>query len=179
MKTLETIQKTSKVFYYIIQVFMYLTFVWAGINLVGVICCLIWNSTGVPSSYIEGHLLDPNGGVVKTIGVLLAELVFGISDGFLLLHGTQYLKKELKDGTPFSKEGANELKSLGIKVILHTLVALIIVSIIYACFDLSLEENLSNGAAMIVGLALILGSLVLRHGAELKENNNSENEQNI
>ena len=173
MKTLETIQKTCKVFHILAKVAMILSFVWAGLNAVGVVCCIIWHSIGVdPSSFIDVALFEENGGVIKTIGVLSADFVFGLTDGISFLFATQYLKKELEDGTPFTLEGADKVKSLGIKTIVMPLVAVIISAVIYASFGLSQYEKFSNGAPVVLGIALILVSLILRHGAELRGETN-------
>ncbi len=170
MKTLETIQKTCKVFYILAKVAMTLSFVWAGINTIGIICCLIWHSIGeIPSYLLEEITQLQNGDLIKIIGVLLADIVFAITNGILFFFVARYLKQEIKDGTPFTIEGANQVKNLGIKVIVMPIIALIIYGIIYACFNLSEYDNVSNGSSIILGIALILVSLILRHGAELKE----------
>ena len=49
------------------------------------------------------------------------------------------------------------------------LVAVIISAVIYECFDLARPGDWGNGTAVVLGIALILFSLVLRHGAELQE----------
>lgn len=179
MKTLETIQKTCKVFHVLAKVAMILSFVWAGLNAAGVVCCLIWHSIGeIPFDYVEEFMFEENGGVIKTIGVLSADFVFGITDGILFLFAERYLKRELADGSPFTVEGANEVKNLGIKTIVMPLVAIIIAAVIYASFGLSKYEKFSNVASVILGVALILVSLILRHGAELREEKNDEAQDN-
>lgn len=59
---------------------------------------------------------------------------------------------------------------MGVKTIVMPLVAIVVSAIIYACFGLELTEKFGNGASVLLGVALILVSLILRHGAELREN---------
>ena len=49
------------------------------------------------------------------------------------------------------------------------LAAVIISAVIYECFGLARPGDWGNGAAVVLGVALILFSLILRHGAELRE----------
>lgn len=180
MKTLETIQKTCKVFYTLAKIAMSLSFVWAGLNAIGVICCTIWHCIGeMPTGFLEEIWLDQYGDLLKTIGILTADFVFGVTDGILFFFAARYLKQELADGTPFTLDGSKQVMSLGIKTIVMPLVAVIICAIIYACFDLSQYNNLSNASSVVLGVALILVSLILRHGAELKEENENDEEQNL
>jgi hypothetical protein len=92
-----------------------------------------------------------------------------LTDGFLFFFANRYFKQELADGTPFTLAGARQVKSLGIKTIVMPLVAVIISAVIYECFDLTRPGDWGNGTAVVLGIALILFSLVLRYGAELRE----------
>lgn len=169
MKTLETIQKTYKVFKTLAMIAMILSFIWAGLCAIGMVCCLAWHSTGqMPATFLT-DLLRPQGGVLGLIGILLADFVFGVTDGLLFFFTHRYLKQELADGTPFTATGAEQVKSLGIKTIVMPLVAAIISAVIYECFGLPHPSDRGNGTAVVLGIALILFSLVLHHGAELRE----------
>jgi hypothetical protein len=46
MKTLESIQKTYKVFKTLAKIAMILSFVWAGITLTGLLCGIAWRTSG-------------------------------------------------------------------------------------------------------------------------------------
>lgn len=177
MKSLETIQKTCKVFYVLAKIAMSLSFIWAGLNAAGVVCCIIWHGIGVPDLVAE-ILAKYNIGEIKTIGVLLADFVFGITDGILFFFAARYLKRELADGTPFTAEGAKQVMSLGVKTIVMPLVAITVYAIIYACFDLSQYDKFSNATSVVLGIALILVSLILRHGAEIRGEDYNDKAQN-
>lgn len=178
MKTLETIQKTCKVFHILAKIAMILSFVWAGLSAAGVVFGLIWHMAGeMPGGFVETIWSAQYGDALKVSGLLISDFVFGVTDGLLFYFAYRYFKRELSEGTPFTEAGANQVKSLGIKTIVMPLVAVIISAVIYACFDLSLADNFSNLASVVLGIALILVSLILRHRAEIREDKN-ENEQN-
>lgn len=171
MKTLQTIQKTCKVFQTLAKIAMILSFVWTGITLVGVLCGVVWYTGGhVYGASHEGALqLTQAAGDLQMIGVLLGDFVFALTDGLLFLFAHRYLKQELADGTPFTIAGADQVRNLGIKTIVMPLVAAILSAVIYECFCLAHPGDRDNGTAVVLGIALILFSLVLRHGAELRE----------
>lgn len=169
MKTLGSIQKTYQVFKTLAILAMILSFIWAGLCALGVFCCLAWHSTGqLPVTFLT-DLLRPQGGVPGLIGTLLADFVFGVTDGLLFFFAHRYFKQELADGTPFTATGAEQVKRLGLKTIVMPLAAVILSAVIYECFGLTRSGDWGNGAAVVLGVALILFSLILRHGAELRE----------
>ena len=144
MKTLESIQKTCKVFKTLAMIAMILSLVWAGLCAIGMICCLVWHRTGqMPVTFLT-DLLRPQGGVLGLIGTLLADFVFGVTDGLLFFFAHRYFKQELEDGTPFTLAGAEQVKNLGIKAIVMPLVAVIISAVIYECFDLARPGDWGN-----------------------------------
>lgn len=175
MKTLESIQKTYKVFETLAKIAMILSFIWAGTILIGVLGGIVWQSggniVGVPVEY--ALKLTQTGAVLQMIGVLLGDFVPVLTEGLLFLFAWRYFKQELADGTPFIMAGAEQVKSLGIKTIVMPLVAIIISAVIYECFGVTRPGNWDNGTAVVLGIALILFSLILRHGAELREKSGS------
>ncbi len=171
MKTLETIQKTCKVFKTLTRIAMILSYIWAGTTLVGLLCAVAWRTGGsVIGVSVESALkLTQAAGLEQMTAILLGDFIFALTDGFLFFFAHRYFKQELADGTPFTAAGAEQVKSLGIKTIVMPLVAIIISAVIYDCFDVTRPGSWDNGAAVVLGIALILFSLVLRHGSELRE----------
>ncbi len=171
MKTLVSIQKTYNVFKTLAKITMILSFIWAGTLLLGVLGGIVWqrggNIVGVPVEY--ALKLTQTGAVPQMIGVLLGAFVLAVTDSLLFLFAHRYFKQELADGTPFTIAGAERVKSLGIKTIVMPIVAIILAAVIYECFGVTRLGNWDNGAAVVLGIALILFSLILRHGAELRE----------
>lgn len=171
MKTLEAIQKTCKVFKTLARIAMIVSFIWAGVSLAGLLCGIAWRTGGSVAgiSMEDAMELTKAGGVGQMIGVLLADLVLAVTDGILFLFAYRCLKQELEEGTPFTSSGADRVRNLGIKTIVMPLVAVILAAVIYECFGLTYTGDRGNGAAVVLGVALILFSLVLRYGAELRE----------
>ncbi len=171
MKTLDSIQKTYKVFGTLAKIAMILSFILAGTALLGALAGIVWrlggDIAGVPMDYIldltETESLD------QMIALMLGSFVIALTDGLLLIFALRYFRQEQADGTPFTTTGADQVRSLGIKAIVMPLVAVAIVAVIYKCFGMTSYGNWDNGSAVALGIALILFSLVLRHGAELRE----------
>ena len=171
MKTLESIQKTYKVFKTLAKIAMILSYIWEGITLVGLLCGVVWRTGGhVYGISMENALkLTRVTGLNQMIGALLADFVFALTDGILFSFALRYFKQELAEGTPFTLAGAGQVKSLGIKTIVMPLVAVIISAVIYECFGLTRPGDWGNGSNLVLGIAMILFSLILRYGAELRE----------
>lgn len=105
------------------------------------------------------------------LGVLFADFIFGLTEGILFLLAYRYFRRETADGTPFTSDGAEQLKWLGIQIIVLPLVSLMIAGIIYGACGLECKTDFSDGAFVALGIAVILFSLVLRCGAEVMGNN--------
>ena len=171
MKTLASIQKTYNVFKTLAKIAMILSFIWAGTLLLGVLGGIVWynggNIVGVPVEY--ALKLTQTGAILQMIGVLLGDFVLALTDAMLFFFALRYFKQELADGTPFTASGAEQVKNLGIKTIVMPIVAILIAAVIHSCFGVERLGNWDNGTEIVLGIALILFSLILRHGAELRE----------
>ena len=173
MNSLEKIQKTVKVFHILSRVAMILSFVAAGIILVSIgIWCdySITKAIGDGSSVINYFVGNAeNVSFEQALCVLLQEFVYSLTSGIILAWVCSYFFHELKDGTPFTKEGAKRILHLGIKTIVLPLVAAIIVGVIYGCYGIDEPSDIENGISVMFGIGLILISLVFKYGAELEE----------
>ncbi len=171
MKSLNTLQKIFQVFKTLSRVAMILSFVVAGLALLGLSCAMVWRSGGT----VVGVQLDTlisltdTSGFNQMIGSLLSDTVFALTDGILFLLAFRYFSAELADGTPFTRSGADHIKRLGIQTIVLPLVGVIVSSVICSCFELPHPEDWSNSGSVSLGIVLILASLVFRYGAELEE----------
>lgn len=172
MKSLETIQKTYRVFQTLTKIFMILSFVWAGLAGLGLLCGVVWYSGGrvVGGSQEMMQLLMHTDSLKQMFGVLLADVVSALTDGILLAYAYRYLKKELADGTPFTQSGADQIQRLGIRTIVLPLVAVILSAVFYEVFDVAqtLRTESGNLPSLTMGIVLILVSLIFRYGAELE-----------
>ena len=117
MKSLQTVQKTFRVFQILTQIAMILCFVWAGLAALGMLCGAVWYHGGVVVGASQELLyrLTETGGLAEMTGVLLTETIFALTDGILLAFAYRYLKAEQADGTPFTLRGADQVLHLGIR----------------------------------------------------------------
>lgn len=173
MKSLQTIQKTFRVFQILTKIAMILSFVWAGLAALGMLCGIVWyrGGTVIGADQTLLYALTHTGGLTELTGVLLTDVIFALTDGVLLALAGRYWKAEQADGTPFTKRGAEQLKRLGIRAIVFSMVAAILAAIVCAIFDMPQNAggNWGDLTGVSMGIVLILASLVFRYGAELEE----------
>ena len=165
MKSLQTIQKTFRVFQTLSKIAMILSFVWAGLAVLGLVCAIV----GADSELL--YSLTVTGGLAEMIAVLLTDAIFALTDGILLVFALRYFKTEQADGTPFTKHGAEQIKKLGIWTIVLPLVAAVLAALIYEFSGLlqNASDDWSNLNSLSLGIVLILASMIFRYGAELEE----------
>ncbi|MDD6347188.1 MAG: hypothetical protein PUA52_04125 [Lachnospiraceae bacterium] len=171
IETREKVQKIFRVFRILTKLGMIMTFVWAGITLLGLLFFLVWCAGGRVMG-LNGETLMTfmkTGAVNEVIGTLLADLFWALSDGFLLTMACRYFALEEAEGTPFTAGGARRLRNLGIYAIVLPLAAVIIGAVIMAIAapgkDLPGDGNLPG---LITGILLITASVIFRYGAELE-----------
>lgn len=178
MKSLQTIQKTFQFLQVLTKVAMILKFVGAGLLLLGLICGVVISSTGtVVSGDVETlYKLTTSQSFNEMVGTLLVEFVLTLTDAILLLYAFRYFSTEQMDGTPFSDRGANQMKRLGILLLVLPAVAAILGGALCYIFNLtqSMEVDLSNEICLIMSIVLIIESLIIRYGAELESNIGTE-----
>ena len=177
MKSLQTIQKTCKVFQTLTKIVMVLCFIGSGLLLLGLICGIVISSTG---AVIAGNMetlyrLTSSASFFEMVGSLLAEFVLTLTDALLFFHAWKYFSAEQADGTPFSQRGADLMKRLGILLIVLPAVATILVGVLHGIFDMTQIEasDVGNGTSVMMGIILILVSVILRYGADLEANRNA------
>lgn len=173
MKSLRTIQKTFHVFQILTKIAMVLSFVWAGLAALGILCGAVWyhGGTVVGASREVLFSLTKTGGLTEMTGTLLADFIFALTDGVLLAFALAYFRAEQADGTPFTKRGAVRIRRLGIRTIVLPLVAVILAAVVAVIFDLPQGVGADWGTltSMSMGIVLILASLIFQYGAELEE----------
>ena len=178
MKSLQIIQKTFRVFQTLSKIAMVLSFVWAGLAALGLLCGVLWYSGGNVFSVNQELLysLTVTGGLTEMIGVLLVDMILALTDGTLLVFAVRYFKAEQADGTPFTQQGADRVLHLGILNIVLPLVAAILSALV--CELLTLPQDAvrdwGNLNSLTMGIVLILASLIFRYGAELETQKQEE-----
>ncbi len=176
MKTLKTLQTLAKIGRILSTVAFVLCIV-GGIGcILGIISLAI-----IPEGFKIGNVTI-QGLISKEAEVSMATCYAAMSVGViacvceavLAKFAERYFKNELQAGTPFTFDGAKELMRLGILAICIPVGASILMGITYGIFKLVAKDvselNLHNGASVGLGVMMIVGSLLCRHGAEVSEN---------
>lgn len=178
MKSLHTIQKTFRVFQTLSKIAMILSFVWAGLAALGLLCGAVWYSGGHVFGANQELLLTMTvtSGLTEMVGVLLVDMILALTDGTLLVFALRYFKLEQADGTPFTQRGAGRVLHLGILTIVLPLVAAILSAIVRELLTLPQDavRDWGNLNSLTMGIVLILASLIFRYGAELETQKQEE-----
>ena len=170
MKTLETIQKTFHIF----GIFLKIAFVFCvvGAILCGVgAACVMAEQTQWLALKLFGQqlVLVPVGvSVNQIVAELFAGVVLLTTEATLLRFACHYIKVEQAEGTPFTENGADLLKKLGIRCIYMPIVAMVLVGVVTACFGALEVDGADSLPSLSVGLVLILASVIFRYGAQLE-----------
>ena len=175
MKSLQTIQKTFRVFQILTKIAFICSIVGASVCAVGALCAVTWYNGGeVFSLFGEPVTVFASGkGLNQTLAVLLSELILLVTEAVLLAFAGRYFKTEQAEGTPFTENGADLIKKLGIRCIYMPIVAVVIASVITVCLGVEQSGDVSNLPSVVTGIVLILAFLIFRYGAELEERNHA------
>ncbi|MGN0169469.1 MAG: hypothetical protein ACI39H_01750 [Lachnospiraceae bacterium] len=179
MKSLQTIQKTFRVFQILAKIAFVFSIVGAAICAVGALCAVTWYNGGQVFS-LFGQPMNAfveAGDLQQAYAVLFTDMVYLTTDAVLLGFAGQYFKTEQAEGTPFTENGANSIKKLGIRCVWMPIVAIVIASVITTCLGAEGVEDVSNLSSVVTGIVLILASLIFRYGAELEEKDIAETEK--
>lgn len=180
MKTLNTIQILSKIG----KILSRISYICC---LIGVIVCAV-GLAGLPFAdrgifKIGGVTIY--GLIANRTGIDLVCLYPAITGAIILCIGYVVLSKtaenyfthELTAGTPFTKDGANEMLRLGILTVCIPLGCMLLAEIVSGIIAGFLNCNdvlkLENDGSVALGIMFIFMSLLCKYGAECKEN--SEN----
>lgn len=170
---LEKVQKIYKAFEIVTRVLMILSFVGGGIAILfgifsfsdsGEILFKIGDIT-FKSPFIS--TLSPE--LLKTEKVnLLAKGAAYLFSGTNFLLAMRYFALEQKEGNPFTANGADALKKLGIMTIVLSVVSICVQQVIYEAFRMRELMSASNSIEVGAGIIMIIFSVILRYGVELR-----------
>ena len=175
MKTLNTIQKLSKLG----KILSKIAFVFSVIGVVGSIVGIISMAMGAWKLQLGGitlhSILQTEAGV--TLGTVYASmaaaLILCAGEAVLAWFAKHYFEHELADGTPFCTQGAKELMRLGILTICIPIGTQILAEIVHTVLEHTLEGvapfEPSSGSSFTLGIMFLVMSLLCRYGAELRE----------
>ena len=181
MKSLNTIQKLSKIG----KVLSKIAFIFSIIGFCGCIAGLLSLSFGngnlikIGGVTLHGLISEEYGYNIKSIiATLSGWMIVCAGESVLAKFAEVYFKNELKAETPFTLAGAKELLRLGILTIAIptgcAVVGSIVEGIVAGFMNVekatAMDMYFDNEASIALGIMFILGSLLCRYGAELKEN---------
>lgn len=174
--TLQSIQKIFRVFYTLARIAKTLCIVGAVLCAVGVLCITaairggqVFGLFGEPID-LFASVADPS----RMNAELWAVFIQMSSKAILLALAESYFKQEQTDGTPFTEQGADRLKRLGICCILISIVAAVLAAVAAALQGAAEAGAIGNSTQVITGIVLILVSVVFRYGAELESGNQAK-----
>ena len=186
MKSLDTIQKLSKIG----KVLSKIAFIFSVIGFCGCIAGLLSLSFSSGSLIkiggvtLHGLLINDYGYNIKSISAALSGwLIVCAGEAVLAKFAEVYFKNELKAETPFTLTGAKELLRLGILTIaiptgcavIGSIVAAVVAGFMNVEKAEAMDMYFDNEASIVLGIMFILGSLLCRYGAELREKRNDSN----
>lgn len=179
MRSLQTIQKTFRVFQILAKVAKILCIVGAALCAVGALCAVTARSGGRVFSLFGSPLwfFSEDTDLMQACAEMLAAAVMLTANAVLLAFAGSYLKSELADGTPFTESGAEQLKQLGIRCIYIPIIAVVIAAVIAVSQGVQGIDGIGNLPGIVAGVILILASLIFRYGAELEQKNSAQPER--
>ena len=103
--------------------------------------------------------------------VLCTDAVSALLSAILLTFAYLYLKAEQADGTPFTHRGAEQIRRLGVRTIVLSIVNVALTKAVFAASALPAYADTDRGnfSGVTLGITLLLVSLIFRYGAELEE----------
>lgn len=173
LKTIQTLAKIGKVMSKIAYI---CALVGVGVCVVSLVCLPLLGDRIV---MIDGESLSQLMGMgdAEAVKIAYAYLVGWLAvcagEAVLGRKAYVYFVNELKAGTPFTMEGAAEMKRLGIFTICipigSAIVSEILSGIVLGIMDLERTVDITYTAdgAVALGVMFIIGALLCRHGAEL------------
>ncbi len=173
LKTIQTLAKIGRIFSKIVYI---CSIVGGCICLVGLICLPIGGGVilkigGVSIWGITDAELG--NGMKAACGVMAGSVLICAGEAVLAGFAAKYFKNELSAGTPFTLDGADELKKLGILTIIIPICSNMLANIVCAILSAGKDTGFDNGGSVALGVMFIVAALLCRYGAELSEKSNS------
>lgn len=173
MKSLQTIQKLSKIG----KILSKIVFIFCVVGFCLCLAGIISLAVGAPMLQIgdvtlHGLIEQETDITVNTMyAAMAAAAVFCLGEAILSRFAVHYFNRELEDGTPFTFGGAKELKRLGILAICIPIGTSIVAHIVYAVLEQVLEGvskmDISSTGSVSLGIMMIVTAVICKYGAEV------------
>lgn len=176
MKTLNTIQTLSKIGRIFSKIIFIFSIIGAAGCAVGMACLPFADTSIIKIGGVTVYGLISNQAGIQLKGLyspMAGAMIICIGQAILAKFAQNYFTHELAAGNPFTSDGANEMRRLGILSISISIAALIlsqIVSGIIAEFvGCSEVLKLDSGDDVAIGIMFIVMSQLCKYGAELTQ----------
>ena len=175
MNTLKALQILAKIGKILSTIVFVVCIVGASLCILGITClAIIPDGIQIGGTTIRGLVEQKAGWSLATCHLAMTQgIILCAGEAVLAKFAERYFDNELKAGTPFTFEGAKELMRLGILAICIPIGTAILAAIAYGIFRAVTKDvtdpDLDNSTSVILGVMLIVGSLLCRHGAEVSE----------
>ena len=172
MKAFETVQKFFNAFHIVTIIASIICIVNAVLSGVGALCAVTQYNGGT-ALHIGGepfNLFADGTNLIQKSVYLISVTFMLIAEAILLKLTHSYLKSEQADGTPFTYNGAERLKKLGIRFIWIPIVAIAVSETVAAWQGVDMTVIAADFGSVVTGVILILVSVIFRYGAELEKN---------
>ncbi|MBP3370558.1 MAG: hypothetical protein J6L85_07380 [Clostridia bacterium] len=183
-KTLNTIQTLVKIGRVIAKIVFVVTIIGAVGCLFGLGALIGAQSLGISvgSETLAGLIVNEAGMSMGSMYLAcVSGMVMCIAEAVLAWLTIRYFNHELADGTPFTFSGAKELFRLGIINIAVLLGVSVLQTMIYGIFWIYFPEieEIEASASLGTGIAMMILSVVFKHGAEITALNNGTYDENV
>ena len=172
LKTLQTLSKIGRVLSTIVFVFCIVGAIGCAIGIVG-LAFIPEEGFKLGDMTIKGLVEKGELSVSTCYAAMAMGIIACVCEAVLAKFAERYFKNGLAAGTPFTFDGAKELMRLGVLAICIPVGASILCGICYGIFTIAMKdvgEIVAHGGGSIgLGVMMIVGSLLCKHGAEVSE----------
>lgn len=175
MNTLKALQTLAKIGKILSTIVFIISIVGASFCLLGILClAIIPDGFTIGGTTVHGLIEQKADWSLPTCYLALVQgVLLCAGEAVLAKFAERYFKRELDAGTPFTLDGSKELMRLGILAICIPIGTSILAAIVYGIFRAVTKDvtdpDIDNSTSIILGVMLIVGSLLCRHGAEVSE----------
>lgn len=172
LKTIQSLSKLGKVLSTIVFVICIVAFCLCVVGAIGV--ALGFDAVEIGGITVEGIVeMDVEMTKEMLIAVTIGGAIICAAEAVTAKFAEHYFKRELDDGTPFTRGGAGELQRLGILAIVLPIAAGVISSILFSFMAPELADytsaDLEMSGTVGVGIMMIVMAQVCKYGAALEE----------
>lgn len=116
LRTIQTLSKVGKILSTIVYIFCIIGFCSC---IAGILCIAVGEEAfNLNGKSLNDILMDASEMTLSTLYInMVVGAILCAGEAVLAKFARHYFKRELRDGTPFTLDGANEMKRLGILII--------------------------------------------------------------